>query len=195
MLAATTCSSVQSTRGAPREPARARQHRADPRHAIVVRPVHRDPVADGRKVRSCARLVPQPSRHSCEPLLPTRQHTVDVRVLEAHARRRESCRCVRPEGLRTGIVPAPAPRALSLQVTLHCKVISGRLTDTGWSRAAFRRKAHVEEPALVPSCSPPRSRRLAPSTGVERLPHLLQQRGTETSRASWPWRRAAGRLW
>ena len=101
MLAATTCSSVGSPAARREKRLRARQHGAGSarrRRARGGSTATQSPTA-GKSARA-ARLVPQPARHAREPLPVRRHHAVDVRVLEADARRaRAPRRAMRRERL------------------------------------------------------------------------------------------------
>jgi hypothetical protein len=50
---------------------------------------NRYPVADGGEIGAGGRPVPQASGHARQDLASLREHAVDVRVLQAHAPRRQ----------------------------------------------------------------------------------------------------------
>ena len=83
--------------GAAREVRRPRQDGADAGIAAGGGRFDDHPVADGGKIRAPRGIVAQPAGHAREALAVRRHHAVDVRVLEAHARRGHAVGAVRLE--------------------------------------------------------------------------------------------------
>ena len=108
---------------APREPAGPGQHGLDAGVAGLCRRLDGDPVADGGEIGRARGVVPQPSGHPRQPFLLPGQHTVDVRVLEADARRYQP---VAPIGLEQLVEPSRPAKRLQLVGHSDGETVGGR---------------------------------------------------------------------